>query len=353
MLENISDGFFAVDTKWHLTYVNKQMEALLKIDRRRVLGQNVWENFPTLIGTECDTYFHEALQSGQPIHFESFLSHFEAWYQVHIYPSREGLLVHYQNTTRQKFEKLVDKDTNHYFQAAFQAATDAMALSTPDGIVFAANPAYFHLYGYSARDILGKPFTVVYPNEQRDWAERIYQYMFSSPVAGQSYETEARRADGERVIIETHYNFITQQGIRTAMLSVMRDITERKKAEELFKDKELKLQMALNTARLSTWDWDITRDIIHCSSDARFDQQVQPLIEECSFEEFLQLIHPEDRARFKYAIDQALVEGEEYTITFRFLLPDGSIIKKIHHGQVVFSDEGHPLHMLGISMDEC
>src|SRR5207248_11413507 len=37
------------------------------------------------------------------------------------------------------------------------------ALSTPDGIVFEANPAYFHLYGYSPEEVIGKNYSICVP----------------------------------------------------------------------------------------------------------------------------------------------------------------------------------------------
>ena len=52
-----------------------------------------------------------------------------------------------QQATKQAEQVL--KESERLFRAVWEYASDAMALSTPDGTVFAANPAYFHLYGFS------------------------------------------------------------------------------------------------------------------------------------------------------------------------------------------------------------
>src|ERR1700730_2491175 len=67
-------------------------------------------------------------------------------------------------------------------RAVWEHASDAMALSTSDGIVFAANPAYFHLYGFPQEEVIGKHFSIIFPEEQRKTAHELYDYIFQSPI---------------------------------------------------------------------------------------------------------------------------------------------------------------------------
>lgn len=57
------------------------------------------------------------------------------------------------------------------FHAIWDAAADAMALSDAEGIVFAANPAYYHLYGYAPDQVLGNSFAIIFPEDQRAGVE--------------------------------------------------------------------------------------------------------------------------------------------------------------------------------------
>src|ERR1700752_2592836 len=53
------------------------------------------------------------------------------------------------------------------FHAILDAAADAMVLSNADGIVIAANAAYYQLYGYPPEQVLGKSFAIIFPEERR------------------------------------------------------------------------------------------------------------------------------------------------------------------------------------------
>src|SRR2546421_10941654 len=88
------------------------------------------------------------------------------------------------------------KEGERLFRTVWENASDAMALSTPDGTVFAANPAYFHLYGYPPEAVLGKNFAIIFPEEHRASAQEMYIYLFQSPTIGPSIEGPVRRADG-------------------------------------------------------------------------------------------------------------------------------------------------------------
>src|SRR5947209_1344806 len=99
-----------------------------------------------------------------------------------------------QRALRQADEVL--QDSERLFRAVWEHASDAMALSTPDGTVFAANRAYFHLYGYSAEDVLGNNYAIIFPEENRLLAKEMYNYFLQSPTIIQSVQTHIRSADG-------------------------------------------------------------------------------------------------------------------------------------------------------------
>jgi PAS domain S-box-containing protein len=116
---------------------------------------------------------------------------------------------------------------NFLFEAVWQSAGDAMALSDAHGIVLAANPAYCNLYGYPLDKLVGHSFAVIFPPEFRSGAEREYRRYFVDHVDPQGVEATVVRADGEERLVEVRYSFIEQDGHRMAMLSIIRDVTER------------------------------------------------------------------------------------------------------------------------------
>ena len=109
-----------------------------------------------------------------------------------------------------------------------------MALSDADGIVVDANPAYYHLYGYAPAEILGHSFAVIFPAELRAQVEAQYRELFNHPDPPPTVESDVRCKDGSARRVEVRYTFLTDPaGQRTAMLSVIRDVTERTHVDDL------------------------------------------------------------------------------------------------------------------------
>ena len=121
--------------------------------------------------------------------------------------------------------------TSGQYQLVWETASEAMALSDARGIVTAANPAYLRLYGFSSAEVVGQSFAIIFPPEVRAWAEAQYQQYFTSDVRPPPVEASIQRADGEHRIVESSVAFLEENGQRTAMLSIIRDITERKALE--------------------------------------------------------------------------------------------------------------------------
>lgn len=122
------------------------------------------------------------------------------------------------------------------FQAVWEAAVDAMALSDPHGIVLAVNPAYCDLYGYRPDELVGQTFALIFPEAQRAEAEREYRHYFVDSLDPHGLETRVRAADGQERLVDVRYSFIQHDGRRVAMLSVIRDVAERARLQQSERD---------------------------------------------------------------------------------------------------------------------
>ncbi|MGF1480754.1 MAG: GAF domain-containing protein [Cyanophyceae cyanobacterium] len=102
ILESITDGFFALDTHWRFTYINRQAESLLQRSREELVGQNIWEIFPEAVETNFYREYQRAIAEGVSVDFAEFYPPLNTWYEVHAYPSSEGLSVYFQDVTERK-----------------------------------------------------------------------------------------------------------------------------------------------------------------------------------------------------------------------------------------------------------
>jgi PAS domain S-box-containing protein len=139
-----------------------------------------------------------------------------------------GRLIHLGRTEETHALRL----SKQRFNAIWEAAADAMVVSDADGIVVAANPAYYQLYGYQKEQVLGHSFAIIFPEDKREWAIGLYRELFQRHTDVPMYESTIHCADGSARIVETRATWITFDDGQPALLSVIRDITARKQLEE-------------------------------------------------------------------------------------------------------------------------
>ena len=128
------------------------------------------------------------------------------------------------------------RESEERFRAVWEATSEALALSDPDGVVLAVNPAYCALYGRPPEELVGRSFAVIFPEEQRADAEAQYRAAFADPDPPQNYEARVRRPDGGERMVEARADFLVRDGERVAMISAIRDVTERKRLDRAHQD---------------------------------------------------------------------------------------------------------------------
>ena len=102
ILVRISDGFIAFDGDWRYVYLNEKGAQMLQKSRDELLGKIVWEVFPDVVGSESFVRLHRALEEQTPAHFEYLSAHFKRWYEMHAYPSPQGVSLFYRDITERK-----------------------------------------------------------------------------------------------------------------------------------------------------------------------------------------------------------------------------------------------------------
>jgi PAS domain S-box-containing protein len=127
---------------------------------------------------------------------------------------------------------------------------------------------------------------------------------------------------------------------------------ERKRAEESLRRSESYLAEAQRLTHTGSWVWQVAgRNALHLSDEwyrlYGFDPEKGPPV----WEERLQRIHPEDRAKWEVAIERAIAAASDYEVEFRILFPD-STVKYLHTvGHPVFTASGDLVEFVGSSTD--
>src|SRR3954469_16326938 len=102
VLEKTTDGFFAVDSDWKLTYINAEAETMVHCKREDALGSVLWEQLPWLIGTVFQENYEKVMVDRVAIEFEAVDPTGKIWYDVHAYRSNGGISVFFRDISERK-----------------------------------------------------------------------------------------------------------------------------------------------------------------------------------------------------------------------------------------------------------
>ncbi|MBN2371949.1 MAG: PAS domain S-box protein [Vicinamibacteria bacterium] len=104
ILETISDGFFTLDGAMTIRAFNKAAERMLGCSSEEAVGRPLLEVFPALRESVFEQKIRRALDARETVLFEAELDRppFEDWFDVRVFPMREGISVFFGVTTERK-----------------------------------------------------------------------------------------------------------------------------------------------------------------------------------------------------------------------------------------------------------
>ena len=102
ILENTTDGFFAVDRDWKFTYLNAEAEVLLDRGRESLMGADLWQAFPDLKGSVFEANYRTVMSENIAVEFEASDAEGKRWFEVHAYPGGGGVSVFFRDITERK-----------------------------------------------------------------------------------------------------------------------------------------------------------------------------------------------------------------------------------------------------------
>jgi PAS domain S-box-containing protein len=106
ILESIDDGFFAIDREWNYIYINQRAAQAGGLNPEDLIGKNLWERWPHILGTQLEKYYRQVMEERFPISFEYQGIMTGTWYEIRVYPSVVGISVYWIDiTTRKQMEK--------------------------------------------------------------------------------------------------------------------------------------------------------------------------------------------------------------------------------------------------------
>ncbi len=174
ILTSLGDGLMAVDRQWNLIYVNEAATQVAGRPAEELVGRNLWETWPGLLGTPIEGVYRQAMERREPGQFRTRgVVHTARWYDISVYPSSEGITIYYLDKTDQveaeeSRARLLEenREQSQLLQAMYEADPGGIAVFTKHDLRFTfANQAYRELLPLPGQDPVGKLLEEVWPPE--------------------------------------------------------------------------------------------------------------------------------------------------------------------------------------------
>ncbi|RZM82203.1 PAS domain-containing protein [Leptolyngbya iicbica] len=220
------------------------------------------------------------------------------------------------------------------------------------GNVVEANDELLRMVGYTRADLAAGRLNwmKMTPPEYQSLDERkcaeARQHGACTP-----FEKEYVRKDGKRVPILIGFSLLGES--REQSVCFVLDLTVRKQVERAHSRTEDRLRMALESAQMGTWDWNLTTNQLiwddRCKAIFGFPPHATVTIDH-----FFAALHPDDRERLQQQIDDCLNPAGDgiYDVEYRVVGLEDQVERWIlAKGQAYFTTEGTPKRLIGTVLE--
>lgn len=383
ILNGLSDGFIIHDRDGTIQYIDRRAHTILGVPDLDLLGGNIWQDLPWPGDTPFKKAVTDALTTGKRQTLEGEISSSDQWVNVTVHPTKSGVAIYLNDVTGDR----ATRTRLRLLDAAMAQVSDvilitqANPLGGADRKVVYVNKAFVKMTGYSKQEIIGATPDILYgPSTECGRVKEIDEAIKNArPIRT---ELTSYRKDGSSFIVEADINPVFDEaGICTHFVSVQRDTTERRKAEQCLRASEEQFRLASQASQDTIWDWDMPSGIIWNSENSRNifgaipPSHVGMILAEDGgngqigdtdvvfgadgekvstrrIENMLERIHHDDRLRVTESLDAALAgDAQMWRCDYRIGTPDGAWRHICDKAFILRDDDGAPRRMVGAMSD--
>ncbi|WP_435018220.1 PAS domain-containing protein [Tundrisphaera sp. TA3] len=257
ILESIADGFIAMDASWRFVYINAQAEAMLGRPRGELLGRVAWEEFPEAVGTELHANYLRAVAEGVPVSFEIDYAPLGRRFDVHAYPIEGGLSVYHTDITDRYQSEIARQGSERRFRLVMENSRDVIyQLNLDTGTYDYASPSSLNVLGYTPEELaaggMSRTASSLHPADHARLQGHLDRLLRSDPEEEIEPVLEYRvRVPGKgwRWMSDSRALVRDAGGRPTSIVGTVRDVTDRREAENRLRDLTLRLARAQEEER--------------------------------------------------------------------------------------------------------
>jgi diguanylate cyclase (GGDEF)-like protein/PAS domain S-box-containing protein len=247
-LGGTNDCVLFLDSQWRFTFLNKRASEELRRGFS-LIGAKLWDAFPEALGTPFEDHYRRAMKERSLQVFEAYFAPLAAWYEVHAIPVENGLTVIFRNINEQRAASEALRERERQLNTVFGQTVVGIMHRDLDRRVLMVNQRYCEIVGRSREELDGLPMQAFTHPDDHDWNTALFQKGLGS---GEPFQIEKRytRPDGSSVWCAVSVSFVRDDtGKIVSMITVAEDISDRKQAEEKFRESRDLLQVVIDSVQ--------------------------------------------------------------------------------------------------------
>ena len=275
--------------------------------------------------------------------------------EVRAVPLADGSVVRtYTDITQRRSIERAAQESARQFRLLAETTTDVIIWSDLDSTRRYVSPASKRVLGYDPEDLVGtRPIAFTHPDDVEAYS-RLLDDLSHTRIEHGTSRQRYRRKDGAWVWVEVSFSLTRDaSGTATGYVASLRDISDRKAAEDALRFSQEQLALALDSGSDGLFDLDVaTGELRHSGrwlSIVGFDEgEVEPTLTAWSA-----LTHPDDVSRYDASLDEHLKGvNPEYKCEYRVRKKTGDYVWTCARGKVVARNpDGRASRMVGTLID--
>ena len=357
VLEGTTDVIFVKDLNGRMLLANAAFAAAARSTPEQLVGKTDGDWFPPDVAAAARQQDEAVIASGSPMQFEETVpvaGEARSFLTLKA-PLRDGgsrvvgiLGIGRDITERKQAEAAVAR-----LAAIVESSHDALFGEDLDGIITSWNPGAEQIFGYRADEIVGTSILRLIPEGRQD-EEHALQRKLAAGERGGTFEGIRRDKDGREFHASiTISPLVDAAGKVIGTSRVVRNITERKCAEEALRAGEERMRLATEATEVGIWEWNVL------TSSLRWDAQmfqlygVAPTADGLvSYETWSSTVLPEDLAQQEEVLQETMRRCGKSTREFRILRADNGECRCIQAVETVrTNEEGKAEWVIGTNLD--
>jgi len=236
--------------------------------------------------------------------------------------------------------------TESRYQALMDGAGDAILLTNLDGTVLEVNHQAQELTGYSREQLTTLPFWSLFTVDDRDRIAETFQQLNTGQSSSTLLDMDWYDVNNATIPVDISSSLI-QVGQESIVLSIVRDIRDRKAIEAQLHANAHRLSTAHRIAELGSWELEVETGQVTWSTNTGLTLEDPPT----TYQDFLARMIDSDRGTQHQLFMTTITTGQPYDSEFAVLRPNGERRYLAARGEAILNDQGQTVRIIGTVVD--